>query len=733
MYKRSCGWIHFSVMKSKEVMNITSDNLIALSKQLEEKYASGTLVAQEIDRYHQSVEKNETEFISLKSSIFPLRNTELSSPTDMSKVGAMKAGEFYNYEAMKAIGEKVTGVLLSVSVDIQDSPDQPWTHARAIAHQVHMRERTEGMHRIGSESVYGYAMSGPIDGENGLYIVKTPRRIHGEVQDLTHEQYVGYRLNPLRSEVVGFALVLGGARAPEPEINDAGEILSFCSPVGAGPTNKVSYLVYENVFPSESMKDYINKASVSDFLSDFLQTCYTLETARELVGFTHYDLHSENILRRKVADVPHFSLKFHNYRTGGDVYIACTAAATMIDYGRSRVTASGSGASMSALEPWMVQGFMTKDANTLSDAYKLLMSLALALIGGGKVSPRNEPVYREMEKIFRFFNQKETIAQAIVRQADLYYAIPKVAAGVYDLVEHINTFCPVSEISGLVPQFSVLQCGVGGQFSVCHNFAGTLKKIQAEGVTLVTFFEFYDFATHALAKPEWRTRYDEVYAIYNYRQGSAKFIAKIDNLKTRVLKALSSISDAEHVNLNGAVAKDLANKALVASLSTSLDQIITGIAWVEDISLYLKVANVIGQLYEDSKIIEYIADGRAFISRAMNELNGHIEIMRSHYAVFRSLVIGGRWEIYAQRFPWYHTMLTQVVYLIHRMRATQAQMRNELPPLPVPMPAPSPVASPIFFQSVDTKLVPVSSSVIGSPKVTAVRDANGKIREVILL
>ena len=751
-------------------MNVTSAELITLARRLAKEYAPGTLAAQEIDKYHAAVEKEETEFISMRSSISPLRDTELSSPTDMSKVGAMKAGQFYNYEAMRAIGQKVAGVLLGTSTDpaIYSSPQ---AYARAIAHQVHMRERTDGMHRIGAESIYGYAISGPIDGVEGLYVVKTPRRIRGQVQDLTHEQYVGYRLNSLRlgtSEVPGipgFALVFGGARCPEPEINDAGEVLSFCSPT-PGKTNKVSYLIYENVFPSDSMRDYIVTASIAEFLSDFLQTCHTLEIAKEQVGFTHWDLHADNILRRKVKDTSYFSLKFR--AQGKDVYIACTAVATIIDYGRSRVL-SPDGKPMSALEPWMATGFMTREANTLGDAYKLLMSLAGKLLSNQREAPRNPTVYREMEKIFRFFNQTETLAEAHMRQDDLYYAFPSenvlpvVRLGIYDLIAHIVQVCPTVNIYGSLPQAGVLRCGGAAQFSVCNSFMGTMKEIQAEGVRLVTFFEFYDFATHALALD--RSRYNEAFHLYDYSNGSRLFVEKIENLKSRLVNAMLKISQAETVNLNGAEPKDLANKLLIEALSVSLDQLITGISLFEDISLYLKVAEVIANVYDGQYMLKYITDTRVFLTNSTDVLDRQIEAMRSHYAVFRQMILGGRWEIYAQRFPWYHTMLTQIAYLIHRMRTNKAQLYVKLPVLPTPVPirvpapkivtpipvySPSPRLTSLSSQSPRPTLVSLSAQppksvsestpvvvpaprIVGTPKVTAVRDTSGKIRDIVLL
>lgn len=178
------------------------------------------------------------------------------------------------------------------------------------------------LQRIGSDSVFGIAMTGRIKDVNDAVIIKAAR--NPEYDTLTHELFAGlFVLNPLRSKIMNFNYIFGGFDCSLPVVGDRGEIVGYCDV--DRPT--IKYIMIENLQPAISMAEYITNCTPTEFLKIFYQLMYALQIAHETTDFTHYDLHTNNVLIRTTPKP--VSLRY------GDNYITTNKIATIIDFGTS--------------------------------------------------------------------------------------------------------------------------------------------------------------------------------------------------------------------------------------------------------------------------------------------------------------------------------------------------------------------------------------------------------------
>lgn len=147
-------------------------------------------------------------------------------------------------------------------------------------------------------------------------------RLHDEedddFDDVLHEAFIGfYAMNNLRKYIPNFVYTYG----------------LFRNPCVYPRSINCNYLLLE-LIPGQVWTKFIKTATVSEFLNIFLQTCLSLNLARELYGFTHYDLHSDNIIIKKL-DKP------IEIRYGPENIITTKLVAKIIDFGNAHVKIDG--------------------------------------------------------------------------------------------------------------------------------------------------------------------------------------------------------------------------------------------------------------------------------------------------------------------------------------------------------------------------------------------------------
>jgi len=171
---------------------------------------------------------------------------------------------------------------------------------------------------------YGKVLSVGVIKPNPLLAVKIFKN-YNERQEI-HEIAIGLKLNSLRGNTINFAYMYGFYNCSPQD----GEIDNFCL-----RNNYTNYFIcYENI-PGETLFDSLDKLSIREIYSIYLQICYALKIAYEKFKYTHYDLHTKNIILRPTNK----KILFFEFEDSTRKYIETNGyVATIIDYGMSFIS-----------------------------------------------------------------------------------------------------------------------------------------------------------------------------------------------------------------------------------------------------------------------------------------------------------------------------------------------------------------------------------------------------------
>jgi len=384
--------------KSKDLLS--SDSIIAWTQR-------PSISPQETQKLADARERDEKALI-VSQPVCPVMNP--GSPPKNLNIPNMKDlmnSAFYDPEVMTQVFCNLDGLILS---------------AEQSGSTRKIRRLMGGLKRIGAPSAYGVAMSadfnqkesyGFFDAPDGALIVKTTKDKTGD-STLLHEYVVGvFGLNPLRSFIPNFAFILGAFKCSPPILRDK-EVITYCE---ASPN--INYVLYEFIKGS-SVKEAIKNMSSTDFICYFYQICLALRLAHLQCDFTHYDLHSENVLLRTVHSKvayeknkqdPNFNPdKFWipYPRSGGEILVHTEAIPTIIDYGTSHMRYKDKSFGNPDL---MKFGVIANQSFPMHDIYKFTMSCGLAA-----AEAENSDVLNVCETVFTFFNKSEPFLDALAKQ-----------------------------------------------------------------------------------------------------------------------------------------------------------------------------------------------------------------------------------------------------------------------------------------------------------------------------
>jgi hypothetical protein len=173
---------------------------------------------------------------------------------------------------------------------------------------------------------------------------------NGKRDTLTHEMTIGLNVaNKLREEIPNFAYVYGGFNGLKPIIAQDNAVIDWAqypsSSINRLPGitggQQLPYVAYENIVSQDgskakTLREFIVEVSSTEIFSILLQLVFALKIANDRFSFTHYDLHDQNILIRKLTRTRYipYSLTTDTGQTK-IVYIRSQYVATIIDYGAS--------------------------------------------------------------------------------------------------------------------------------------------------------------------------------------------------------------------------------------------------------------------------------------------------------------------------------------------------------------------------------------------------------------
>ena len=413
---------------------------------------------------------------------------------DVGKFKKEITDKFYNPELMRTVA------CITSSFTI-------YSGENSLTGNERIREFVGKLKQIGTESASGYALSGKLKNGNlfsdDFFVIKAPRSPI-DANELIHESMVAfYGTNPLRKKIPNFAYVYGVIKCSPPFINTEKEVITWCD------TNKsaVAYAIYENIssekYKTEDFESYCKYCKPQEFLEYYLQTMLALKTAEEYCGFSHDDLHSENVLLRKVSD----KVFYIPYKVNGKIKYMKTngCVSTIIDYGMSHIQLKKDnkllhfghlGHDLSSM------GVNMDACNPITDVYKFLCFCLYSMCSEKDGVFVNKECFDTISPLLKFFNKDETAISIMLSQkpGKTFFAMPlteetkKFKIG--NWISHVHKFIlSLGYENPLLDEnnnLNLLNCSSSG----CKNFE---KELNFIGIDLnddipvpKTFLQFYD-------------------------------------------------------------------------------------------------------------------------------------------------------------------------------------------------------------------------------------------------
>lgn len=321
--------------------------------------------------------------------------------------------DFYNSQVMENISQ-----LVSTLVYFDETPRNNNTHI--------INRYITNLKRIGEPSENGIAMKADFKNAKDLFIVKAPK--DPVYDELKHELIVSiFGTNQMRKYIPNFAYVYGGFKCSPPILNvddinvvnhlkgSSRDVNKWC----VTNNNEVNYILYENIAPADTASNFFKDCSQFEFLDVFMQVLYSIKMANHLIDFTHYDLHTNNVLIRKPFD-KEFQIDYADFTKEGQIpingkYLKTNFIATIIDYGMSHIAIRDTHYGFFGFEKLFI---LQERSNIMYDLYKFLMFAASDTI------KYNKPVFEIIRIIFEFFNIDEKLEDALINQEKNYYCYP---------------------------------------------------------------------------------------------------------------------------------------------------------------------------------------------------------------------------------------------------------------------------------------------------------------------
>lgn len=395
---------------------------------------------------------------------------------------------FYNSELMKAI----SCVTSSLSVVLDD---------KSLSGSERIRNYIKKLKQIGTDSANGYAMKSNLVNEDeeidNFFVMKVPKTIES-ADELVHECMVAFAAtNELRKYVPNYSYVYGMIYCSAPYINSVKndphfkEVLTWCST----NSDRLAYAIYENIPMKYDMAGYNKLCSAEEFMMYYLQIMFAIREGHKQFGFTHYDLHTENVLLRK-TDKQNFYIAYDS--AYGTIYLKSKEyISTIIDYGMSHVeeyTDDGRTIhyGLTKKNSYESSGTYRDKSNVLIDVYKFLCFSLSDMLDMNK----NRKTFNVISKLLRYFNTKETPEEIIVNQnvGKTWFYMPIVENfDIDDWISYCLKYC--KELG-----FNLIETNkpdnVIGCDKTCKTFFEEMKYIgiEMDGSVSIpkSFFQFYD-------------------------------------------------------------------------------------------------------------------------------------------------------------------------------------------------------------------------------------------------
>jgi hypothetical protein len=366
----------------------------------ETKYKTGNLVTSTeiIDAFHNNnvsrhlreernqKQKEEEFFKSIK-----IPNLYIQS-LNLNVINNLLGADFYQFNVMEGI--------MFVSEELLIGKDLMQTSQKVHKNIGKLIELASGAN--------GTVSTASIGDKSDLFQIIIKTAIDPKDDDLMHEAFVGLvGTNKLREEIPNFSFIYGAFKCDGPIMPGKGkEVKNFCT---GKKGSIVTYALYENI-KGKTVKDAISSIRADEFLNIYLQVLLAINYAGLKCDFTHFDLHSENVILRKLQKS--VGVKYPT-QTLGNLYIYTDVIPTIIDYGYSHIKYKNND-----YGHFIVSSSDSFKSYPLHDAYKFLMFCAF-----WAYEFKNTYIIAICKEIHKFFNQ-EKLDNIISKERNVFYEMP---------------------------------------------------------------------------------------------------------------------------------------------------------------------------------------------------------------------------------------------------------------------------------------------------------------------
>jgi len=332
--------------------------------------------------YSISQEQVGIEKLKLKNKKYPYEESIFSRLSEMNidELFTVLDSEYLNYDLMKTVSYMINLILSGKENNIKwknyfDHLNKPTTKNYTIAYTDGLRgEKTKNS-----------------------FVIKILTK-NSDKDELTHECAVGiFGTNLLRRYIPNFVYMYG--------------FFSKKSPLP----------IYEMIRGKHFTDSSLNS---SQFMSVYLQTLFSIQLAYEKLNFTHYDLHTENVILREVNREKTY---IYYPLISGDYYIEINGyISTIIDIARSYISIPDPDGRDEYVQLGKVartayayrHGSSNKGPNPIYDAYKLLCKSLMKMRNDGNKN------YSIFKNLLKYFNKEESPDEILDKQEDYYYGLP---------------------------------------------------------------------------------------------------------------------------------------------------------------------------------------------------------------------------------------------------------------------------------------------------------------------
>lgn len=228
--------------------------------------------------------------------------------------------------------------------------------------------------------------------------------------EVIHELFIAAVLNNFRKSVPNFMYGYGYFNCSNPFDTKIKRVRSVCDMSGTS-----YYGIFEKISPGIQLKTYLIKGvpNLAPILGYYLQILFALETI-SVVKFTHYDLHTANIIFRSKPKKT--LIRYINPDTKKYIYLDSEYVATIIDYGQSYLEYKGNKHGVYELESGNIYPDMP---NLIVDAFKPFMFMIEDLVD--RKDELGNILVRLLTPIYHFFDTKDSIKDHLDRRNNNYY------------------------------------------------------------------------------------------------------------------------------------------------------------------------------------------------------------------------------------------------------------------------------------------------------------------------